>query len=443
MRYIFFKQICLCLVLIIVWVLLTANIVLAQIPEEASRLSSLPNEPALVVAIEIDGDIRAGTVEFIKRALAKAERENADLFLIRLDTPGGLLKATQDISRLILDSPVKTAVFVHKRGGWAFSAGAYLLLSAQIAAAHPESSVGAAEPRLLGLEHTEKGDTKITEASVSWIKRLAEIRGKNAEVAEKFVRENLVVSGKEALERRIVDFVALDTADLLKQLGMADARVVNVEQSFFETLLSFFSIPQVVPLLLTIGALGLIFAFRTGGFEIGVVAAFALLMGLWGIGAISVSHLGIALFALGIALLTAEFFAPEFGVFGIMGAISLVCGIIFFGYEPLSSPVFLNAATYFAIGIVIGLIIFFVVVGRLTVKTMRSKPKSGLEALVGREGIVLEELSPYGRISVDAQTWRARSVTGETVYSRAKVEITGFSGNTLLVNPVRDLSLNG
>lgn len=393
--------------------------------------AQVPPPDFFVVAVEINGDIQAGAVQFIRRALEKAERENADLFLIQLNTPGGLLKATEEISRLLLDSPVETAVYVHKKGGWAFSAGVYILLSADIAAAHPESSIGAAEPRLFGLEGVEKSDKKITEASVSWIKRLAETGERNAEIAEEFVRNNKVLSGKEAFEQKAIDRTAYSLEDFLEQIGMADSRVVRVEQTAFERLLSFFSTPQIVPILLTIGALGLIFTFRTGEPGVGVFAALALLLGLWGTGAISVSGLGASFLVLGIAFLIAEFFAPEFGVFGVMGAILLAAGIIFFGQEPLASPVLMNALTYFSVGLGVGLAVFFVIVGRLVAKTLRSKPKSGLEALIGAEAVVVEELTPYGRISVDGQDWRAKSSSEERIAAGELVEITGFSGNTL------------
>ncbi|MCG2691658.1 hypothetical protein L6272_02390, partial [Microgenomates group bacterium] len=143
-----------------------AGLVFAVIPNVVSAQVPSSDFSGYVIAVEIDGDIQAGVVQFIGRALQKAEREKADLFLIQLNTPGGLLKATEQISRLLLDSPVKTAVYVHKKGGWAFSAGVYILLSADIAAAQPESSIGAAQPRLWGLEGIEKNDEKVTEASV-------------------------------------------------------------------------------------------------------------------------------------------------------------------------------------------------------------------------------------------------------------------------------------
>jgi membrane-bound serine protease (ClpP class) len=386
-----------------------------------------------VIAIEVDSEIHAGAFEFVKRALRQAERENADLFLIKLDTPGGLLKATQDISRLLLDSPLKTAVFVHKKGGWAFSAGTYILLSAEISASHPQASIGAAQPRLMGLEDVGQVDEKIVEASASWMRQLAETRGKNIEVAEKFVRENLTLGGEAALENNVIDAVAENMPDLLGQIGFEGANVTLVEKTFLENFLSFLSIPQIVPLLLAIGTLGLIFAFRTGEMVIGAVAAPALFFGLWGIGVLSVSALGVALLVLGAAFLIAELFFPGIGIFGVLGVISLTAGIIFFGHEPLASPMFQNAITYFAIGLGIGFAVFFVIVGRLTAKSLAAKPMSGLEALVGQEGVVLNELAPYGRIKIDTQNWRAKNISDEVVPVGDKVEITGFSGNTLFV----------
>jgi len=173
------------IVFIVVFFMFVSMFIGAFLVGEVKAQIKDPQELSKVLIINIEGEIRAGTVQFVKRALTKAQAGDFGLFLIQLNTPGGLLKATEEISRLLLDSKIQTAVFVHKSGGWAFSAGTFILLSAEIAVSHPNASIGAAQPRALGIGEIAEPDEKIIKASSIWIKSLAEARGRNPEVAEK------------------------------------------------------------------------------------------------------------------------------------------------------------------------------------------------------------------------------------------------------------------
>ncbi|MDP3015221.1 MAG: NfeD family protein [bacterium] len=211
---------------------------------------------------------------------------------------------------------------------------------------------------------------------------------------------------------------------------------------YHEKIFSFLSIPRVVSLFLTIGVLGLIFTFKTGEPNIGIVAALVFLIGLWGTGAISISIMGAALLIFGIILLVVEFFTPEFGIFGIIGSLALVAGILLFAEEPFRQPIFLSAITYFVIGIGIGFVVLFSVAARLTAKILKAKPQVGLEALIGKEGLVIDNLAPYGRITVDGQSWRAKcekfQEKEDVIEAGSSVKIVGFSGNTLLTQKVEE-----
>ena len=394
-------------------------------------------EKGKVVIVEVDSEIKAGTAQFIKRTLAEAEKQGADLYLINLNTPGGLLKSTEEITRELLDSEVKTAVFVDKAGGWAFSAGTFILISAEVAAAHPESSIGAAQPRLLGLAEVATPDEKIIEASVSWIRSLAAARERNKDVAEKFVRENLTLGGKEALDEGIVDFTPISTEGLLANLDLDGSELTYLHPSLVESLLSFFSTPQIASLLLTIGGLGIILVFRTGEFEtLGIIAIIGLLLGLWGLGAISLSVLGVAFLVVGALLLLVEITNPGFGIFGIAGTVSILFGVLFFGQEPFSAPVLARTTTYLALGAALAAALVFLFAGRLSVGALRSTAKSGMESYIGKVGVVLEKLEPYGRIQIDSEDWRAKSIA-KKINRRQKVKVVSFSGNTLVVKKVK------
>jgi membrane-bound serine protease (ClpP class) len=388
-----------------------------------------------VMVIAIEEEISAGTVQFVARSLEHAQERGADLLLIKINTPGGLLKATEEISRLLLDSTIPTAVFVHKNGGWAFSAGTFILLSAEIAASHPNALIGAAQPRGFGAAGVVEPDEKILEASSGWIRSLAEARGRNVVVAEKFVRENVTLTGTEAREQNVIDFTASSLEEFLDASGFANATVETVSKNFFERVLSFFATPYLVPLLLGIGTLGLFFVFRTGEIEIGVVAAVALTLGLWGMGVINFSTLGMILLILGIVLISAEiFFAQGLGVFGIVGTIAFIFGILTFAQEPFFSNIFYHATFWVVIGIALGLCAFFILSGRLLVKSLKARAKVGSETLIGKTAITLEPLNPYGSAHVDRETWTAKNISENTVIGPDKeVEIVSVQGNVILV----------
>jgi membrane-bound serine protease (ClpP class) len=383
---------------------------------------------------EIDGEIKAGTHQYLKRVIKLAEEEKAEYLIIKLDTPGGLLKATKDIVDLVLATPVKTIVFVHKEGGWSYSAGTFILLAADFAISHPEASIGAAQPREMAIDKIKETDPKIIEGMASWIKSLAEANQKNPEIAEKFVRENLTLTGKEAKEPGIIDETAKNLEELFFKLNISEPKITKISPTAVEKIFDFLSHPYLVSLLLTIGGLAIIMAIRTGEFELtGIIGVISLLIGLWGIGIMTFSFLGIGLILLGLFLLMMEIFEPGFGIFGIAGTIAILLGIFTFEAEPFFSPQFFDAMTMLVIGAALAICILFVIIGRGVAKTLKSKPKTGPEALIGLEAEVIEELKPLGRVKIKEETWLAESLDGKNIPQKSKVEIIKVEGNTLIV----------
>ena len=419
------------LLLFTVFLALQTAFFAGEIKAETEDLTDLPR----VLVIDVEGEIRAGTVQFIKRALKEAEADAFDLVVIQLNTPGGLLKATEEITRLLLDSKIKTVVFIYKSGGWAFSAGTFILLSAEVAASHPNASIGAAQPRALGIGEASEPDEKIIEASSRWMKSLAEARGRNPEIAEKFVRENLTLSGQEAREQEIINFTAVSLDELLSKVGLKDAVLEEIKPNFLEHILSFLSISFLIPLLLGIGSIGLFFVFRTGEVEIGIFAVIALLLGLWGMGAINLSVLGTVLLFFGIALIVLEIFVvPGFGVFGIAGTIAFLFGILTFAQEPFLPNVFTQAAFWAVMGAALGVSVFFIIISRLSLKTLRVKAQAGPEALLGETAVVIETLNPYGKARINHEDWTAKNISDKEIIEIGKeVEIVKIQGNTMIV----------
>ncbi len=390
---------------------------------------------SIIYLIKIEEEIKAGTLQYFKRVLLKAEKEKADFLLIKLDTTGGLLKPTKDIIDLISKSKIKTIVFIHKEGGWAYSAGTFILLAADFAVSHPEASIGAAQPRLMiGEEITKEVDTKIVEGMSSWIKSLAEKNQRNSEVAEKFVRENLTLIGKEAKELKVINETARDLKELFSKLKIEEPKIEKVHQNFIEEIFDLLSHPYLVSLFLALGSLGLLFALRAGEFELsGILGLLFLLIGLWGIGVIEFSILGIILILLGVILLIIEISQPGFGIFGVLGVLSLVLGIFTLEAEPFYGLKFFEPIVMIVLGASLMISILFIIIGKWTIKTLKSKPKTGPEALVGEAGIVKEKLVPFGKVEVKNEIWAAKSIDGENIPQNLKVEIIKVEGNTLIV----------
>lgn len=384
---------------------------------------------------EIDGEIKVGTFQYLKRVVREAEKEKAKYLIIKLDTPGGLLQSTKDIVDLILATPVKTIVFVHKEGGWAYSAGTFILLAADYAIVHPEASIGASEPRAMIGGQIEV-DQKIVEGMASWIRSLAERNQRNPEIAEKFVRENLTLTGKEAKELGVIDDTARTLEELFSKLEISEPKIKKVFPTLIERFFDFLSHPYLISLFLTLGGLGLIFAFKTGEFGLsGILGVLFLLLGLWGMGIIQFSVLGILLILLGLFLLIMEVFQPGFGIFGSLGIISLLFGIFTFSAEPFFSPRIFEAMTMVILGAVISIAILFVIIGRRVVKSLKEKPKTGPEALIGLKAKVIKELSPLGQVEIRGEIWQAESLEGSTISKGVKVEVIKIEGNTLYVKP--------
>lgn len=405
---------------------------LAQV--EPSALSP----SASVFVVEVDEEIRSGTAQYVARALRRAEMAEADLFVLELNTPGGLLKATEEISRSLIDSPVPTAVYVHKPSGWAFSAGVFILLSGDISASVSTASLGAAEP--VGLGGEAVGD-KTKEAAGSWLRSLAERNNRDPGLAERFVTENLTLSGSQAHELGVVDELADSLPELLTTLGVTEPSLNRLAPNLVDHLLSFLSLPYLIPIFLSLGGLGLFLVFRTGEFDsIGLAGVVFLLIGLWGMGAVQLSVVGAVLLIFGLTLIAVQLLAPpaDFGISGIIGLGSLLGGILLFANEPFF-PSYLTTALFYAVlGVGITAGAAFVVLGHLSVTAMRGRLKSGMEKHVGEIIEVTEDIAPVGAVTLEAERYPARLEGGGEVSAGNLVRVVKVVGNTILVEILSD-----
>ncbi len=374
---------------------------------------------------EIDDTINSGTFEYVKGVMEQAEKNDAAFIIIKLNTEGGLLKPTQKIVDLLLNSEVRSIVYIYKSGGWAFSAGTYILLAADTAVVHPSASIGAAQPI--------PADEKIVKASTSWIRGISEQRKRPANITEKFVSENLALTGKEALEKGVIDFTAVTLEEILEKFEISETKIV--ERGFINKFFSLISNPQLASLLLSLGILALFFGFYTGSIEITApVGVIALAIGLWGIGSISFSVLGLILILLGVGLIIIELLNPGISVYGVAGAIALLIGIFTIDTEPLLRKELFSAINTFVLGLAIAAAAFFILVATKVAKVRKRPVVSGKGRLIGMKALVIESLKPKGLVKLEGEIWTAEADARKTFKKGSSVKVKGVRGNTLIVN---------
>ncbi|MGR9105795.1 MAG: NfeD family protein [Gammaproteobacteria bacterium] len=451
---------------VLLMVLIAANRVYAT---ETEITAADPPGNGLAIQIDIDGAIGPATADYVVRAIDKAVERNADLILLRMDTPGGLDAAMRDIIKKILASPIPVAGYVSPGGARAASAGTYILYASHIAAMAPGTNLGAATPVQIGgmgdLTNDKKKDKKkkrqddseaddenasgdamthkIVNDAVAYIRGLARMRGRNQDWAEKAVREAASLPAEEAKEMRVIDLIAVDARDLLRQI---DGRKVNaagnditletsgmtvqpIEPDWRNELLATITNPNVAYILFLIGIYGLIFEFSSPGAVVpGTVGAICLLLALFAFQVLPVNYAGLALILLGIGLMVAEAFVPSIGVLGIGGVIAFVIGSIMLMETDIQgygiNPAIIGAFAFS------GAVFFILALGML-IRSRRKKVVSGREALIGDSGVALNDFEGSGTIRIHSENWSARSDT--PVKKGESVRVTGLNGLVLSV----------
>lgn len=425
------------------------------------------------VIFEVDGPIGPATLDYLRRGIERAPADGHELIILRMDTPGGLLESTQDINKAILNAEVPVVTYVSPSGARAASAGTFIAYASHAAAMAPATRIGAATPVQMGgvpdpEEEEEELDEdeleeeleerrqrpqpgsaqerKAIEDAVSYIRGLAERRGRNADWAEAAVREAATLSADRALEQNVINFVASDMNDLLEQLDGFETETIlgsvtietegmqleSAEPDWRTELLSVLTNPTVAYLLMLIGIYGLIFeGYNPGAIVPGVVGAICLLLALYAFQVLPVNYAGFALIALGLVLIISEAFVPSFGVLGIGGLVSFVIGSIIL--MDTDVPGFgIPLPLIFTVSIIGGLLTFSII--GFALRARRTPVVSGQEEMVGLTGKAQEDFDHEGRIWVRSELWRARS--GQPITKGEAVRVTGMDGLVLKVEPL-------
>ena len=388
-------------------------------------------DQAEVYIIRIADAISPGTAEFIKSGIKKAEENQAVCIIIELDTPGGLAESMRIIVQGILASRVPIVVFVSPSGARAASAGVMITMAADIAAMAPGTNIGAAHPVGAGGKDIDgKMSEKVINDMVAQAKSVAEQRGRNAKWVEEAIRESVSVTETEALKENIIDLVAKDIDDLIRQLNgreikdrgvlkLDDVKKVVLAETLRTKILKTISNPNIAYILMMIGLAGLYFELsHPGAIFPGVIGGISLILAFFALQTLPVNYAGILLIVLAIIFFIMEMKITSYGLLSVAGIVSLLLGslMLFEGDTPdmkLSLQVLLPT-----IILISG---FFVAVASLVFRAQMSKPATGSMGLVGEIGIVKKALTPEGKVFVHGELWNARAK--EPLDEDAKVRV--------------------
>ena len=419
---------------------------------------------APVLLAQVSGVIGPPASHQIENAIAEAQERGAEALILQINTPGGLETSMRDIIEDILESDTPVIGYVAPSGGRAASAGAFIMYATHVAAMAPGTNIGAATPVMLtggeeppAGEESKQGeeqtaptngdalDRKAVNDAAAFIRSLAALRGRNAEWAERAVREGEAASASEAHALGVVEIVAGDLEDLLAQLNgrvvttaagertlATQGRLIErVEPSFITRLLGLLANPNVAFLLMLIGVYGIIYEFASpGSIGPGVFGAVCLVLGLYALNQLPLNYAGLALILLGIAFMVAEAFTPTFGVLGIGGVIAFIIGAAMLidtdlPEYRLSWPVIIGA------GVLTGG--FVALATSFAVRAHRRKVATGREALIGSRAKVLDWSGSSGHVWVASERWNASGPEG--LAAGHSVRVTGIDGLRLEVAP--------
>ena len=375
-----------------------------------------PNE---IYVINFSDAISPGTAAFLKNGIKKASENNVACIIIVFDTPGGLAESMRDIVMAIFASKVPVVIYVAPSGARAASAGVMITMAADIAAMAPGTNIGAAHPVGAGGKEIEKTmSDKVTNDMVANAKSIAGKRGRNANWVERAIRQSESVTETEALKENIIDLIAKDLDDLIKQINgrkvedkgvlkLDHAKITVLKETLRTKILKTISDPNVAYILLMLGLAGLYFELSHPGAVLpGVIGGISIILAFFALQTIPVNYAGILLIILALVFFIMEMKILSYGLLSIAGIISLLLGslMLFDSSEP---------ELQLSLGVLIPTLVlvsgFFVGVAGLVFKSQITKPRTGAAGLVGEIGVVKQEIMPEGKVFVHGELWNATS----------------------------------
>ena len=405
-------------------------------------------DKAPVFTIEVDGIINPATAKFITDSIDQAAQQGGQCLIIQLDTPGGLMDSMRLIVKKILASHIPIIVYVAPKGARAASAGVFITMAAHIAVMAPGTHIGAAHPVTLGAEGKESKTMmeKVVNDAVADIKATTKTRGRNVDWAEKAVRKSVSITEEEALKLNVVDLISSDLQDLLTKI---DGRVVkydgatrtlltkgmqprSIQMSWRDRLLDIISNPTIAYIFLMLGIYGIFFELSSPGAILpGVVGGIFLILAFYALQMLPVNYAGLALIFFGIILFIAEIKVVSHGVLAIGGVISLLLGSMMLFQSPVE---YMRVSLSVIIPAVMVSAAFFIFAVTKAINARLKKPTTGMEGLIGEEGIGTTTISPEGKISIHGEFWNA--ISDQSIERGEKVQVIGVTNLKLKVKKI-------
>ena len=453
-----------CAVRILTGIALTMLALLPPSPPHAAEGREAGTAKQALV-LDINGAIGPAIADYVVRKLQSARPDEVGLVVLRMNTPGGLDSSMREIDAAILASPVPVATYVAPNGARAASAGTYIAYASSIAAMAPGTNIGAATPVQLGgpsflpgggqqpgqgkekpAEPQDTESRKIVNDAAAYIRGLAELHGRNAEWAVEAVRAAASLSASEALKLHVIDAVADDVPDLLRQIDgrsawvagkterlmTAGLKVVTAPPDWRTEILAVITNPNVAFLLMLMGIYGLLFEFlNPGAVAPGLIGALSLLVALYALNLLPINYAGAALVLLGIGLMVAEVHIGSLGLIGVAGVVAFVIGAIMM--FPAGAPPGLTLSLPLLAGVAVASLAFFLLIFGMLLRSRRRAVVAGAEALIGAEGETLLWQGTEGRVRVESEIWRARAKG--PLEPGTRVKVIAREGLVVVVEP--------
>jgi membrane-bound serine protease (ClpP class) len=413
----------------------------------AACIITVPAQAGVIYRIDVDGIINPASAGFIEDGIEEAEEAEAACLVIQMDTPGGLMESMRSIVKRMMSSQVPIIVYVAPSAARAGSAGVFITLAAHIAAMAPGTNIGAATPVQMGEKKmSEEMQAKILNDTVAFVKTISNQRGRNAEWAEKAVREGVSATEEEALKLGVIDLVSPTLEELLTAidgrsvtlaagneviLDTKEAEIRPLTMSFRERLLDIISNPNIAYILLMLGIYGLFFELYNPGVILpGVIGGICLILAFFAFQMLSVNYAGVALIVLGIIMFILELKIASYGALSIGGVIALLIGSIMLIESPAD---YLRISFWnFILPVVVVSAGFFLLALTLVVRTHRRRPTTGKEGLIGAVGIARDNLRPEGLVEIHGELWSARA--DQEIRAGERIKVTGLDALKITVS---------
>ena len=407
-------------------------------------LAAVTPAHAVVATVQVDGVISPVTLRVVEMALARAQAEKAQALVIQLDTPGGLERSMRAICQRLLNAEIPVIVWVGPTGARAASAGVFITLAAHVAAMAPATNIGAAHPVAVGGGSIDKESMKkIENDAAAFVRTIALERGRDADWAEKAVRQSVSITEREALKLNVIDVVADSIPDLLTKidgrtvktargpvtLATKGAEAKPIEIGLRDRFLNIITDPNVAYVLMMLGTLGLIFELSNPGAVLpGVVGGISLILAFFAFQSLPINFAGVLLILFAIVLFIAEVKVVSHGVLAIGGIVAMALGSLMLYEAPEAGFRVSWLVIIPTVAVSAGIFLFALTAG---VRALARRPQLGAEALVGATGTAFGPLAGEGQIKLQGEIWRA--VTERPIADGTPVRVVGVDGLTLRV----------